>query len=161
MPGESLLTDPEWSDVRTTAVALNSLKLAADQHRVSYDATKQRAVREKWPVGLRLSRAIRRAKDERDAAVVKKRSKALSLSVTSTSDAIAKQLAEENIRTKAGFSRAAVRVAEHASKAKVPKLLQNSKSYRDLAAIAGQVHGWENKAPQGAPVVVNVGILGR
>lgn len=41
----------DWPQVRQDAIALNSLKAAADAHRLPYRAVQVRAHREDWPVG--------------------------------------------------------------------------------------------------------------
>jgi hypothetical protein len=81
----------DWSQVRDTAVALQSIKLAAQEHGVPYEAARMRASREKWPVGQRLAKVITDAKQVHASAVAKANPNAVT-SVTSTSDVLQKQL---------------------------------------------------------------------
>lgn len=81
----------DWSQVRDTAVALQSIKLAALEHGVSYDSARTRASRENWPVGQRLGKIITEAKQTHAKAVSLANPEAAT-SVTSTSDILQKGL---------------------------------------------------------------------
>lgn len=74
-------------------------------------------------------------------------------------DSLANTLADENNRTKLGFSRAAVKVAETAGAWKPGKILNKSRELRDVATIAGKVHGWDESKGDDKRVMINIGIL--
>jgi hypothetical protein len=148
----------DWSAVKATAVALNSIKRAAEQHGVTYEAARVRACRETWPVGRRPAKAVQQAKAVEQAQLVKVTPEAVT-SVTSTADALSTALAEDSNATKTGFSRMARRVAEAAAGYQAPKALKNSRALRDVATIAGQVHGWDAKTGDDRRVMINIGIL--
>jgi hypothetical protein len=148
----------DWPAVKATAIALNSIKIAAERHGVTYEAARMRASRESWLVGRRPAKAAAEAKAVVQAQLEKVSPGAVT-SVTSTADALATTLADENQRTRAGFSRAAVKVAEKAAKMDPEEILERARSLKDVAHVAGQVHGWDAKETDGNVVLINNAIL--
>lgn len=51
------------------------------------------------------------------------------------------------------------RVAEAAGQYDPEEALMQSRSLRDVATIAGQVHGWTDKGGDDRRVMINIGIL--
>lgn len=146
----------DWSQVRDTAVALNSIRDAAAQHGVPYDAAKQRAKRESWPVGRRIATVLATAKASHAVAVAKANPSAVT-SVTSTTDALVNQLATDSQATKIAFSTATRKVAEKVAAMKPSINKDRAQAIKHWAGVAESVHGWNEKAkPEGGLVSVTL-----
>lgn len=84
----------------------------------------------------------------------------LSSHVVTGSDLMAKQLADDSTATRVGFSKAARKVAQHASTLEPADLMDKdtSQAAKHWHGVAAGVHGWEQKQDQTA-VMVNVALL--
>ena len=149
----------DWPAIRDTAVALQSIKLAAEKHGVPYPAARTRASREAWPVGRRISLALSTAKAAHAQAIQKANPKAVT-SATSTSDALVEALSEDNMETRISLSRGIRKAAETIGKYKGTTILSNARKVKDIVSSAAQVHGWEAKQGTGA-VTLNQLTIGR
>ena len=101
MPAPS--TD-DWPAVQATATRLNDIKRAAELHGVSYTAARMRASREKWFVGRRPAVIVQQAK-EASREQLAKVSPGVVTSVTSASDALVQEMAENHRETRLGLSK--------------------------------------------------------
>lgn len=77
--------------------------------------------------------------------------------VTKPGDVMLKTLQDDSNASKIGFSRAARKVAEHAASLKASGIYKRSRNIKDMAAVAGQVHGWDSESRQ--PGILNVQVL--
>lgn len=147
----------DWSGLKVAAISLNSVRAAADraaanlpedERRRFIERVNKRAYRERW---LDNARAL--------SVTAPTNAKPLSNNVQSGADSLATKLAEDSNATKNGFSTMARRVAEAAGKYTPTKALKSSRALRDVATIAGQVHGWTDKGGDDRRVMINIGIL--
>jgi formiminotetrahydrofolate cyclodeaminase len=132
----------DWNAVKNTAVALNSIKEAAELHNVPYEAARMRASREKWPVGHRTAKAIANAVQVNRKQIAKANPNAVT-AVTTTSDALISRLKEHGENTKQNLAE----VAENASKVLLKKkgnaLLKQHQAFKNFVSGSGQLHGWD------------------
>ena len=140
----------QWEQVRDTAVACGSIKRAAEQHGVSYVATRQRARREQWPVATRLDIAIAKAKQAATRSI--EAATGHVTRVTSASDALVNVLAEDERETKLSLSRSARQLAAQGETAS----LEKAHRVHDVAKTAVLVHRWNDREDPG---ILNVRIL--
>lgn len=147
----------DWPGLKVAAISMNSVRAAADraaanlpddERRRFIERVNKRAYRERW---LDNARAL--------STTAPTNAKPLSNDVQSGADSLAKALAEDSNATKTGFSRMARRVAEAAGQYDPEEALMQSRSLRDVATIAGQVHGWTDKGGDDRRVMINIGIL--
>src|SRR5260370_38294239 len=108
---QPIATQDQWNQVRDTAVACGSIKEAAAVHGVSYQAAKQRAKREAWPVARRLNKAKVQARAAASRSL--EAATGCVTSVTSTPNALVAILSERKDRTKLGLTKYAPEAAEH------------------------------------------------
>lgn len=103
------------------------------------------------------------ARDEWFATPVKPPTMERATDATKPSVAMANMLAEDSLRTKIGFSRAAVKVADKLGESTPDALMERetAQSAGVWTGIASKVHSWDAKSgPDGVNVMVNVAILG-
>jgi hypothetical protein len=144
----------DWPAVKATAIARNSIKEAAALHNVPYDAAKQRACREKWPVGRRLGKAVQEAKSLEQAQLVKVNPSAVT-SVTSTADALVTALAEDNRETRMSLSSATRKAARSLQGMPGGDIVNGARKLKDVVSSAGIIHGWnESGNDQGADMLI-------
>lgn len=143
-----------WEAVKATAIALNSIKLAAEQHGVGYEAARQQASREKWPVGRRPAKAAKEAQQFAHAQLVKVSPRAVT-SVTSTADALSNVLAEDSRETRISLSKAARQLAKKGETAD----LSEAGDVLQVGKLAALTHEWQQ--PGGSSLVINVALIGR
>src|SRR5882724_6152636 len=103
---QPIATQDQWNQVRDTAVACGSIKEAAGVHGVSYQAAKQRAKREAWPVARRLHKAIVQARAAASRSLEAATGRVTS--VTSTPGALVSIMAEHEQKTKLSLSKASM-----------------------------------------------------
>jgi molybdenum-dependent DNA-binding transcriptional regulator ModE len=106
---QPIATQEQWNQVRDTAVACGSIKEGARVHGVSYQAAKQRAKREAWPVARRLNKAIVQARTAASRSL--EAATGSVTSVTSTPDALVSIMAEHEHKTKLSLSKASMNMA--------------------------------------------------
>jgi hypothetical protein len=150
----------DWAGIRANAVSMG-IRAAARAAAVNLPDIE----RERFVFRV-LKRAQREKWEEQKYVAMSSASSALTASekpmsspVLNASDSVATALAEDSNATKTGFSRMARRVAEAAASYKAPRALKNSRALRDVATIAGQVHGWDAKTGDDRRVMINIGIL--
>ena len=150
---QPIATQEQWSQVRDTAVACGSIKEAAAVHGISYNAAKQRARREKWPVARRLQKLIA-TREQAQQQLVTRNNATTSLSphVTSTSDALVTLLSEHEHKTKLSLSKATMNMAQQAETAP----LEQAPNLHKVAQTAGIVHQWKDRKDPG---ILNVAVL--
>lgn len=146
----------DWPGIRAAAVVIGvraaarqaASNLSADEQDRFVERVMKRSSREGWIV-------------DKDATIDAHQNdeKTLSANVRTGADALANTLADENIRTKLGFSRVAVKVAEKAGTWQPGRILNKARELRDVATIAGKVHGWDESKGDDRRVMINVGIL--
>lgn len=148
MPGPCI---DDWSAVRDTAVARQSITEAAKIHGVSPEAARQRARRENWPVGRRPAKALAQAKAVHSAAI------AVTGGVTSvtTSDALASVMAEDERQTKLMASKAVTRRVTRLADTDDPADAQDLHTLVRSGAILYKWQADEGKAQ----VIVNLGFF--
>lgn len=137
----------DWEPVKTTAISTGSLKIASERHNISYDAVRQQASREQWPVATRIKKNLAKAKAAAQAAIVIRQPDAVTV-VTNASDAMANQLADDSKATRIGFSKAARKVAESLPNKSETDLLNKdiAKSAKHWAGVAATAQpGWEQE----------------
>lgn len=147
----------DWPGIRAAAVTIGvreaARQAAADmpenERKTFIERVMKRSSREGWIVRKTELLSAPRTVPENTA----------SAPVRSGADSIAQALADDNSATKTGFSRAARTVAEAAASYDAPKVLENSRALRDVATIAGQVHGWNEREGDDRRVMINIGIL--
>ncbi len=143
-------TATNWPDVKATTIATGSMQQAAEQHGVSYEAVRQRASREKWPVGRRVHQQAQAAREAANTQMIRA-SQGRVTSVTSAADALSNVLLEDGNATKLAGMRYARRTIEAAAKLAEDEPLKALVSAGDVkaslqsAAIAG------NWASSGSP----------
>jgi molybdenum-dependent DNA-binding transcriptional regulator ModE len=147
---QPIATQDQWNQVRDTAVACGSIKEAAAVHGVSYQAAKQRAKREAWPVARRLNRAIVQARLAASRSLEAATGRVTS--VTSTPDALVSIMAEHEQKTKLSLSKASMNMAQQAETAP----LEQAPDVHSVAKTAAIVHRWGNE--QGNSIL-NVRVL--
>ena len=147
----SLVAD--WSAVRATAIALNSLRAAADAHAVdgvTYAAICQRARREHWPVG-NAARGAREPTEQDQAFERAKAAGSTSQAVvsrpvsTDTGDRLAAHIARHGRQTRASLATAFARAGKHGAKLPGRKALAESRHLTETARGAAIVHGWASE----------------
>lgn len=150
----------DWAGIRANAVSMG-IRAAARQAAANLPEIE----RERFVFRV-LKRAQREKWEEKKAVAMSSASSALATSekplsskVLNGADSHAAALAEDSNATKTGFSRMARRVAEAAGKYSPTKALKNARPLRDVATIAGQVHGWDAKTGDDRRVMINIGIL--
>lgn len=104
----------DWDQVKATAIATGSMIEAADRHGIKYEAVRQRACREQWPVGRRVFEQAKQAQVLAHQAIVKQSGGTVT-SVTSAAEALEESLADGSRRTRIGLTRYAARMAEQAA----------------------------------------------
>lgn len=144
----------DWPAVKATAIHCGSLKEAAKSHDVEYDAVRQRAKREEWPVGRRVHKLARQAQEAADAQIIRASSGTVT-SVTSAAQAAINTLAERQNETKMGLSGYVARMAKQGSSSGV---LEEAPLYKAVADIAGKV--WPEQAKQEDRPLVNINLVG-
>lgn len=140
----------DWSQVQAVAIALGSLRAAADRCKVSYDAVKQRAKREQWPIGDR-AEVLRL---EHTQAAIDSGSTAQSVvspPVTVTAgQQIADHLRETGEKTRSALATALHRAAGAGAALPEREALAESQSLHNVAKAAALVHGWQQAGESGA-----------
>jgi len=147
---QPIATQDQWNQVRDTAVACGSIKEAAGVHGVSYQAAKQRAKREAWPVARRLHKAIVQARAAASRSLEAATGRVTS--VTSTPGALVSIMAEHEQKTKLSLSKASMNMAQQAEEAP----LEQAPNLHKVAQTAGLVHHWEGRKDPG---ILNVAVL--
>ncbi len=145
----------DWPAVKATAIARNSIKEAAELHSVSYEAAKQRASREAWPVGRRPAKAAEQAKQVAHAQLVKVSPSAVA-SVTSASDAIATAIAQDGRNTKLDLAKAARKAAGTLRDLPGEAIVEKAQQMRHVASTAALLHGWEEKQAGGLTLQLGI-----
>lgn len=151
----------DWAGIRANAVTLG-IRGAARQAGANLQPIEQarfvnrvlkRAEREGWVKAKQAAQAIAPASATNPG-------QQLSTNVINGSEAIAKQLADDSIATRFGFSKAARKVAERSAEMPAPALMDKdtSQAAKHWHGVAAGVHGWEQKQDQIA-VMVNVALL--
>lgn len=140
----------DWPAVRATAIALNSIKEAAELHKVSYDAAKMRASREAWPVGRRPAKAVQSAEEVNQAQLAKINPKSVT-SVTSTADALTSVLVNDERETRMSLSKATRKAARAVEGLPGVQVFGKARSLKDLVSSAAQLHGWGERGGEGGP----------
>lgn len=143
----------DWEAVRDTAVALQSIKLAAEKHEVPYEAARMRASREAWPVGRRLAKALAAAKQAHSKAIVAANPKAVA-SVTSTSDALISTLADRKDKSALHLSKYVVDASQRGANSNGQ--LELADDLNKVASIRSKV--WPEEKQAGG-FTLNLGIL--
>lgn len=145
----------DWNAVKNTAVALNSIKEAADLHNVPYKAAKMRASREKWPVGHRTAKAIANAVQVNRDQLAKTNPSSVT-AVTTTSDALLSKLKETGESTKINLAKVAKHASEVLLKKKGNALLKQHQAFKNFVSGSGQLHDWGTSSAGGS---INLNIL--
>jgi DNA-binding PucR family transcriptional regulator len=147
----------DWSGIRAAAIALNSVRAAADraganlpedERRRFVERVNKRAYRERW---LEDARAL--------STTAPTNAKPLSKAVQTGANSLALRLEEDSNETKIGFSTAARKVASKV--ATMPPSLDKDRAQavRHWAGVASSVHGWDAKTGDDRGTVINIGIL--
>jgi hypothetical protein len=144
----------DWNAVKNTAVALNSIKDAADLHNVPYKAAKMRASREKWPVGHRTAKAIANAVQVNREQLAKANPLSVT-AVTTTSDALISKLKEHGESTKINLAKVAKNASEVLLKKKDNALLKQHQAFKNFVSGSGQLHDWGTSS-QGGSINLNI-----
>jgi hypothetical protein len=137
----------DWEAVKTTAIALGSLKRAADEHGISYESVRMRASREGWPIGHRVQKQLRAAQSLAKAQIVQGGSPVTA--VTSS----AAVLASVGERTKAALAHSVLKGAEATKELDGHDVLASARNIKELAATGALLHGWSGDVQR---VQVNV-----
>ncbi len=151
----------DWPAVKATAIARNSLKEAAALHNVPHGAVRQRACREKWPVGRRLGKAVQEAKQIDQQQLAKINPKSVT-SVTSTADALVTALADDSKATRAALATTARIGSEHFAEEarKTPGVVMDrAKNFQQLTSAAGMIGGWGERGQDqaGDMLILSIG----
>jgi hypothetical protein len=131
-----------WEAVKATAIARNSIKEAAGLHNVPYAAAKQRASREKWPVGRRPAKNVQQAKQVDQQQLAKISHKSVT-TVTSTADALSKALEEDNRETRLSLSVATRKAAKTFRKMPGGDIIGAAQNLKHVVSSASQIHSWD------------------
>jgi hypothetical protein len=129
-------TVANWPDVKATAIHTGSLLEAAEIHGIKYETVRQRACREKWPVGRRVHQQLQQAQEAAATQIIRA-SHGNVTSVTSASEAALATLADGARRTKLGLTKYAARMAEEAAETGT---LEEAPLYKAVADIHGKMH---------------------
>lgn len=152
----------DWGKVRDLAASLGSIKDACVQLGVNYDAARQRAKRDNWPVGRRLDKLVTSAQTEKTRQIVAKNGQnAVVTSVTSTADHLASRVVTNCTKAREFLSRAAVKGAKAFANLPGEALTdaRKSQAFRNVTGATAQIGGWDEGKDQGAKVMVNIGLL--
>lgn len=154
----SLVTD--WTQVRATAIATGNLAEAARLHGVTHAATRQRASRERWPVGQRALTAVKQAVAHANAIQAAARRTERGVTVVTPEPVTASQALERHMtETRDEFrthtatalrnaSRAASRLADDDA-------LEQARRLADLVSAGTKLHGIATAETQIAVQVLN------
>jgi len=149
----------DWEAVKATAIALGSIKEAAEAHGVSYGAARVQATREEWPVGRRVHEQARAVQQQAREQVVRS-SKGAVTSVTSAAEALQKAHKERGLRTKTALIGAAMKASEYYAELEPELIAADAQNLKAVTSVADTLHGWTAKTQQGgAQVLVNVNLL--
>lgn len=142
----------DWPEVKATAIAIGNLKDAAAKHGVSYEATRQRAAREKWPVGQRVHTLAREAKAASHAVILKT---ANVTRVTSASEALGDTVTDNQSRYTTAMSHV---LADKAEAYKAAPLLAKPRDLNDLASAGAKVFATGGSGEGGTVAIqINIG----
>ncbi len=151
-----LLDAAGWERVESSAVALQSLRAAADAHGLPYMAVLQRAHREHWPVGKEAEARRKARRDNVLAEAAANGRTIVSSPVMRTeraSDVLDWVIHEQGRQTRAMLSQGLLHAAGQARKTKHPlRLARDIKAVTDAAST---LHGWTKE--QGS--VVQIGLV--
>ena len=138
-----------WEAVKATAIARGSLKEAAALHGLPYSAAKQRAWRERWPVGRRLAQAVLDAKEaeQRRLALLNPQSVT---HVTSSSEALIVGLANDRETSRAHLGQYSAKAAK--AVALDPDPLSVTRQARDISSIAASL--WPERNDPGISIQI-------
>ena len=139
---QPLMSHAEWEQVHTTAIALGSIRAAAQAHGIGEDACYQRARRDHWLVG---------SKDRTEQAREERRMQAAShgievvrrvrVSESAGAESLDSYIQANGHTTRAMLSQALVHASAQARRTKHP--LDRARQIKDVASAAAQVHGWD------------------
>ena len=131
-----------WDHVRATAIALGSLKEAAEVHGVTYASVKLQASNHKW--GFRQTMGALRKN---------------TVHIPTSGEVLSAHIRETGQMTRHMLAKALLHGAGQAQKTKHP--LAKSRNINELATAAAKVHGWDKEDNSGSivvPIQVNVDI---
>lgn len=138
----------DWQTVKTTAIALGSLKRACEEHGVSYGAAKVQAHRDNWPIGRRVHEIAKAAQ----AAAHEQLAKSSNRNVTGVTSTAA-VLISIGDRTRAALADTVLRGAEASKLLDGDDVLASARNIKELAATGALLHGWSGDVQR---VQVNV-----
>jgi hypothetical protein len=143
----------DWEPIRATAVSTGSLRTAADRHGVSYDAVKQRAHREAWPVGRRIITAVRDAKQAADQQLATL-NRSNRVTPVTTTDALTLEHVENGHTSRLLASRLARQSLERSQ----PVPVESAADLHSVVKSLGLLHGWNDSSQQpDVAIQINVG----
>jgi len=129
--------------VKDTAISTGSLKEAARIHNVSYNAVKQKAYREKWPVGPRALKlaeaAVAHANDQVRKSI--RRAEGRNIIPKTTSTALAEIIVEKHGEYRLDMATTVASAAKHASTLPPSVQLKEARKLDSLASAGGKIFG--------------------
>ncbi len=126
-----------WDAVRALAVAVG-VREAARRLGISEAATRKRCQREGWLKDDTVRQATAQSVAMRSQPVCRQ---------VSPAQAIAMELASQNMETRVGFSRAMAGVAKYVSNRDPEENLADAGNVKAAAQTAGLVHAWADQQP--------------
>lgn len=126
----------DWEAVKTTAIALNSIKDASEQHQVSYKAAKMRASRESWPVGQRLAKNVVQVKQELANGIQKANPNQVT-TVTSSANALVNHFLQTKQKSRTNLAKYVLNGSKIAARSRSP--LSDAGKVKDLASVMEKV----------------------